>query len=103
MSHQVTLPDYIRQEGRIYFTRTDIENYKRALAGLPPQESDGPIILVPAPQFAAELGFHRRTLGRRIAEFSGAGDRVINGRKKKPTACDGRLSKGESRYSARAR
>jgi hypothetical protein len=68
MSNQVNLPAHIRQAGRLYFTRTDIENYKRALAGLPPQEADGPVILVPAPQFAAELGFHRRTLGRRIAE-----------------------------------
>jgi len=56
--------------GRLYFERHEIENYKRALLGLPLLERDPrvPIELVPAGRFAEELGRSRRTLGRRLAE-----------------------------------
>ncbi len=62
-------PTPIRQAGgRLYFLRADVENYKLALAGLPPKTFDGPDVLVPAVHVAGELGFGRRTLGRRVAE-----------------------------------
>jgi hypothetical protein len=48
--------------------RFAIENYKRALIGLPPlkRDSEEPIKLVTAKQLADELPFGRRTLGRRV-------------------------------------
>lgn len=62
-------PELTRSNGRLYGERGAFENYKRALAGLPPLELDPnrKIELVPAKQIAKELGFGRRTLGRRIA------------------------------------
>ncbi len=64
------MPAPTKINGRIFYERHGTENYKRALLGLPPLERDprAPIELVPANIFAAELGFHRRTLGRRILE-----------------------------------
>jgi hypothetical protein len=77
MSHFPDLPEPLRINGRVYYQRHKLEEYKqkliaRALGG----ESDGEqttdpptvIELVPAPQAARELGHSRRTLGRRIAE-----------------------------------
>jgi len=63
-------PAPIRQNGRIYFVDRQIENHKRALAGLPllPDDPSAPIKLRPASEGAAEFGFGRRTLGRRIAK-----------------------------------
>jgi hypothetical protein len=65
----VECPNPITKNGRKYFLRHQLENYKRALAGLPLiDESDVSVIeLVPAPQAAKELGQSRRTLGRRMA------------------------------------
>jgi hypothetical protein len=65
---EIAFPTAIRQAGRIYFRRDEIENHKLALAGLPPKPTSDVIELVPAPQVAREFGFHRRTLGRRLAE-----------------------------------
>lgn len=61
-------PTAIVKNGRKYFLRHQLENYKRALAALPLiDESDVSVIeLVPAPQAAEELGQSRRTLGRRM-------------------------------------
>ena len=63
-----TFPQPIRQNGRLYFRRDEIENHKLALAGLPPRPASEIIELVPAKVVAQEFGFHRRTLGRRVIE-----------------------------------
>jgi hypothetical protein len=63
---EIAFPPAIRQNGRLYFIRDQIENHKLALAGLPPKPPSGVIELVPAGQVAREFGFHRRTLGRRV-------------------------------------
>ena len=57
---------------RLYWDRFEIENYKRALLGLPPLErsTSTPIELITAAQITKEVGFGRRTLGRRIANRS---------------------------------
>jgi hypothetical protein len=62
-------PTAIVKHGRKYFLRHQLENYKRALAGLPLIDEGGVSVieLVPAPQAAEELGQSRRTLGRRMA------------------------------------
>jgi hypothetical protein len=59
-------PEPVRQNRRLYFRRDEIENHKLALAGLPPRPASEVIELVPAAKVAAEFGFHRRTLGRRL-------------------------------------
>ena len=63
-------PEPVRLNGRLYFHRAALENHKRALLGLDPLPADAnaKIELVPAPDAAAEFGFGRRTLGRRIAK-----------------------------------
>ncbi len=70
MSNVPEFPAPVRQAGRLYFVDRAIENYKRALAGLPPLADDpsAPIKLRPASEVAADFGFGRRTLGRRIAK-----------------------------------
>jgi hypothetical protein len=62
-----TFPNPVRQNGRLYFRRDEVENHKLALAGLPPRMPSEVIELVPAAKVAHEFGFHRRTLGRRLA------------------------------------
>jgi hypothetical protein len=61
-------PAPIRHAGRLVWDRHGIENYKRALIGLPPlgRDPEAPIKLVTAKQLADELPFGRRTLGRRV-------------------------------------
>lgn len=67
------VPSTVNQNGRRYFWRREIERYKKELAGLPlPEDTPAPDILVPARQFASELGVCVRTLGRRIAESRSA-------------------------------
>jgi len=61
-------PSPIKQNGRLYFFRRQLEEYKRALAGLPPEPWNGIDELVPATLAAREFGFGRRTLGRRITD-----------------------------------
>jgi hypothetical protein len=61
-------PQAIHLNGRLYFSRHGTENYKLALAGLPPKDFEGPDELVPAKQLAVELGVHRRTIARRVLE-----------------------------------
>ena len=66
-------PTPVRINGRLYFHRQALENYKRALLGLSPL-ADGPhakVEIVPAAEAAAEFGVGRRTLGRRIANRRG--------------------------------
>ncbi len=62
-------PKPIRLRGRLFFDRHPVENYKRALLGLPPLERDPnkPIELLSAKQLKDEIGVNRRTLGRRVA------------------------------------
>jgi hypothetical protein len=64
----VEFPTPIIKNGRRYFLRHQLENYKRGLGGLPliDEASVSVIELVPAPQAAEELGQSRRTLGRRM-------------------------------------
>jgi hypothetical protein len=63
----------VRQNGRLFFWRREIENYKRTLAGLPPKEPDTAIdVLVAAGKIAKEFDVHRRTIGRRVAEVEKA-------------------------------
>jgi hypothetical protein len=61
-------PKPVSQNGRLYFWRSQLEAYKRELAGLPPLDNPSTTIdeLVPAAQAAREFGFGRRTLGRRL-------------------------------------
>lgn len=62
-------PKPVRSKGkRLFFWRSQLEAYKLALAGLPKKEFEGIDSLVPAAQTASELGFGRRTLGRRVVE-----------------------------------
>ena len=65
-----TFPDPVRLNGRLYWHREAIENHKRSLLGLPPLPADSgaKIELVSASDVAAEFGFGRRTLGRRLAK-----------------------------------
>jgi hypothetical protein len=65
-------PAPLRLNGRLFFDRHAIENFKRAAFGLPPEERTSEIKLIPAGQVAKEFGFARRTLGRRVAESEGA-------------------------------
>jgi hypothetical protein len=68
MSTPSDFPAPIRHAGRLVWDRHAIENYKRAMLGLPPLErdSEATIKLVTAKQLAEELPFGRRTLGRRV-------------------------------------
>ena len=67
MSQKFPIP--VKQNGRLYFWRSQLETHKRQLAGLPPLDSLGMVdVLVLAAQVASEFGFGRRTLGRRVAE-----------------------------------
>jgi hypothetical protein len=70
MSNALEFPTPIIQNRRLYFVDRDIENHKRALAGLPqlPDNPDAPIKLRPASEVAADFGVGRRTLGRRISK-----------------------------------
>jgi hypothetical protein len=65
-------PTPVRLNGRLYFVDRAIENHKRKLAGLPalPDDPTAPIKLRPASEVAADFGFGRRTLGRRVAQLS---------------------------------
>jgi YbbR domain-containing protein len=64
-----TFPAIIEQNKRRFVRRSDVEAYKRALAGLPFEpDPKAPEMLIPVKQFAAELGVCVRTIGRRIAE-----------------------------------
>ncbi len=60
-------PSPTRINGRLYWERAEIENYKRALLGLPPAERGSTVELVPASVVGRECGIGRRTIGRRIA------------------------------------
>ena len=87
-----SFPRPTRINGRVYFGRYEFDQYKYAVLGLgKPPSTSGPDELVPAAQAAKELGVGRRTLGRRIAEFSefdGSGPaakRLAEGREKART------------------
>jgi len=68
MTAPLDFPAPFKHGGRLVWDRHAIENYKRALLGLPPLDRDplAPIIFVTARQLSAELPFGRRTLGRRV-------------------------------------
>ncbi len=61
-------PTPIRQNGRLLFVDRQVENHKRALAGMPPLPDDpnAPIKFRAASEVANDFGFGRRTLGRRL-------------------------------------
>jgi hypothetical protein len=64
----IDFPAPFRHAGRLVWDRFLVENYKRALMGLPPLERDpnAPIVFVTAKQLAEELPYGRRTIGRRV-------------------------------------
>jgi hypothetical protein len=68
MSNLPEFPAPYRHAGRLMWDRHNVENYKRALMGIPPVERDpnAPIHFVTAKQLAEELPYGRRTIGRRI-------------------------------------
>jgi hypothetical protein len=74
MSSTPEVPAPTRIRNRLFFDRHDVESYKRRLLGLPILERDphAVIELVPAAQFASEMGRCRRTLGRRLGEIKSA-------------------------------
>ena len=74
MSNVPDFPTPIRRNGRLFWLRSELEAYKRALVraarGLPaPDDDAAPAVeeFVPSDRVAAEFGINRRTLGRRIA------------------------------------
>jgi hypothetical protein len=69
MSDQANFPTPGRVNGRLYFDRYAVENFKRQLVGLGPVDRDPrePITLIDATTVANELGVCRRTVGRMIA------------------------------------
>ena len=82
----------ITMNGRLYFDRHLLENYKRALLGLSPlpRDEQAPIKLVPSAQVTEEFGFGRRTLGRRIAGSRAA---LVEARTRKCTSTRRRASR----------
>jgi len=75
-------PAPIEKNGRKFFIRHQIENYKRSLAGMTLIAEDAVRIVefVPAQQAADELGVNRRTLGRRMRGKSAGADEGDKGR-----------------------
>ncbi len=75
MSNDPGFPLPIRLRGRLFWRRTELEQYKRNLmasavgGAFAAHDSNHDQIetFVPAEQVAREFGFGRRTLGRRIA------------------------------------
>ena len=78
-------PPVIRLKGRLYVRRNDLNRYEAELVGqslgvppvYPPPVDPDPF--VPAKDVCAELGFGRRTFGRRELEVAQFGVRVIDG------------------------
>ena len=65
----IPFPPPRRVNGRLYWTRAQIEDHKAKLMGLPaPERGSAPIELVTAAQVTKEFSFTRRTLGRRLVE-----------------------------------
>jgi hypothetical protein len=73
MSSEIEFPRPMRLNNRLYFARSALEKYKRALVaeatGAEPVPYTGPEVFVPVEQAAQELGVTRRTIGRRIRGF----------------------------------
>lgn len=70
---EIAFPKPFRRNKRLYFVRSEVERYKRALieqaTGIPAPGREVDLVesFVTAEQVAAELGFGRRTIGRMIA------------------------------------
>ena len=69
MSEKADFPTPGRVNGRLYFDRHAVENFKRQLVGLGPVERNSrePITFIDATTVANELGVCRRTVSRLIA------------------------------------
>lgn len=69
MRDKADFPTPSRMNGRLYFDRYAVENYKRQMVGLGPVERDPrqPIVFIDATTVASEFGVCRRTIGRMIA------------------------------------
>jgi predicted DNA-binding transcriptional regulator AlpA len=71
-------PKPLRMNGRLYWRRSELEAYKQNIIrsalgeAAPSRENchDEVELFVTAEQVTKEFGFGRRTLGRRIAEYS---------------------------------
>jgi hypothetical protein len=74
---KAAFPKPVYQSRRMFFWRLQVENYKLALASLPPKASEAGAVdrLITANQLAIELGVHRRTIGYRVRDA--AGDPVL--------------------------
>ena len=79
MSAQPDFPTPFRLNGRLMWVRHDVENYKRALMGMPPveREPQTPITFVTAKQLTAELPYGRRTIGRRVRALAACGAQAM--------------------------
>ena len=68
MSSIPEFPAPCRIGGRLRFEHHQLENYKRALAGLPPRErgADQQVRFITATTVCSDLAIDRRTLGRRV-------------------------------------
>jgi hypothetical protein len=69
ISDEADFPTPGRVNGRLYFDRHAVENFKRQLVGLGPVERNSrePITFIDATTVANELGVYRRTVSRLIA------------------------------------
>jgi hypothetical protein len=67
-TNDVAFPQPVMLENKYFFHRRDFENYKRALAGLPPLPLDpkSPIVLVKLATVAKELDRHPLSVKRMI-------------------------------------
>jgi hypothetical protein len=72
MSTQPEFPVPVRYGGRLRFEEHPYENFKRALAGLPPieREPNSPIRFIDASAVCADLAIDRRTLGSGLIDQS---------------------------------
>jgi hypothetical protein len=68
MEDKADFPIPSRMNGRLYFDRYAVENFKRRLVGLGPVDRDPrePIMFVDATKVASEFGVSRRTVSRLI-------------------------------------
>jgi hypothetical protein len=72
MSDKANFPTPSRVNGRLYFDRHAVENFKRQLVGLSTVDRDPrePITFIDATTVASEFGVSRRTVSRLITRSS---------------------------------
>ena len=67
-------PEPTRINGRLFWDRFELENFKRSILGLQllARDPTDPIVLVNAGRVSQEFDFGRRTLGRRVDAYGTA-------------------------------